>query len=95
MKQEVVDIELLTWPEIYKAIHEQARRLCFSLTGARNSGPQGVTGAHNFIAQATADQIARKLGDPWSRPSSLLDQPRQSKSAGNNRHLQQDIRRHQ
>jgi len=69
MKQEVVDIELLTWPEIYKAIHEQGKTTVLLFNGGTEQrGPQGVTGAHNFIAQATADQIARKLGDALVAP---------------------------
>jgi len=69
LKQEVVDIELLTWPEIYKAIHEQGKTTVLLFNGGTEQrGPQGVTGAHNFIAQATADQIARKLGDALVAP---------------------------
>jgi len=69
LKQEVVDIELLTWPEIYKAIHEQGKVTVLLFNGGTEQrGPQGVTGAHNFIAQATADQIARKLGNALVAP---------------------------
>ena len=69
LKQEVVDIELLTWPEIYKAIHEQGKTTVLLFNGGTEQrGPQGVTGAHNFIAQATADQIARKLGNALVAP---------------------------
>jgi creatinine amidohydrolase len=68
-KQEVVDIELLTWPEIYKAIHEQGKTTVLLFNGGTEQrGPQGVTGAHNFIAHATADQIARKLGNALVAP---------------------------
>jgi len=69
LKQEVVDIELLTWPEIYKAIHDQGKTTVLLFNGGTEQrGPQGVTGAHNFIAQATADQIARKLGNALVAP---------------------------
>lgn len=69
LKQEVVDIELLTWPEIYKAIHEQGKTTAIIFDGGTEQrGPQGVTGAHNFIARATADQIARKLGNALVAP---------------------------
>jgi creatinine amidohydrolase/Fe(II)-dependent formamide hydrolase-like protein len=69
LKQEVVDIELLTWQEIYKAIHEQGKTTVLLFNGGTEQrGPQGVTGAHNFIAQATADQIARKLGNALVAP---------------------------
>ena len=69
LKQDVVDIELLTWPEIYKAIHKQGKTTVLLFNGGTEQrGPQGVTGAHNFIAQATADQIARKLGDALVAP---------------------------
>jgi creatinine amidohydrolase/Fe(II)-dependent formamide hydrolase-like protein len=69
LKQEAVEIELLTWPEIYKAIHEQGKTTVLLFNGGTEQrGPQGVTGAHNFIAQATADQIARKLGNALVAP---------------------------
>jgi creatinine amidohydrolase len=69
LKQQIVDIELLTWPEIYKAIHEQGKTTVLLFNGGTEQrGPQGVTGAHNFIAQATADQIARKLGNALVAP---------------------------
>jgi creatinine amidohydrolase/Fe(II)-dependent formamide hydrolase-like protein len=69
VKQEVVDIELLTWPEIYKAIHEQGKTTAILFNGGTEQrGPQGVTGAHNFIAHATADEIARKLGNALVAP---------------------------
>jgi creatinine amidohydrolase len=67
--EEVVDIELLTWPEIYKAIHEQGKTTVIIFNGGTEQrGPQGVTGAHNFIAHATADAIARKLGNALVAP---------------------------
>ncbi|WP_263356032.1 creatininase family protein [Acidicapsa ligni] len=66
---EVVDIELLTWPEIYKAIHEEGKTTALLFNGGTEQrGPQGVTGAHNFIAHATADAIARKLGNALVAP---------------------------
>ncbi len=65
----VVEIELLTWPEIYKAIHEQGKTTAILFNGGTEQrGPQGVTGAHNFIARATADEIARKLGNALVAP---------------------------
>lgn len=65
----VVDIELLTWPEIYKAIHEQSKTTAIVFNGGTEQrGPQGVTGAHTFIAHATADAIARKLGNALVAP---------------------------
>lgn len=67
--EDVVDIELLTWPEIYKAIHEQGKTTAIIFDGGTEQrGPQGVTGAHSFIARATADAIARKLGNALVAP---------------------------
>jgi len=67
--QPVVDIELLTWPEIYKAIHDQGKTTAIIFDGGTEQrGPQGVTGAHTFIAHATADAIARKLGNALVAP---------------------------
>src|SRR6202044_3321803 len=57
------------WPEIYKAIHEQGKTTAIIFDGGTEQrGPQGVTGAHNFIAHATADAIARKLGNALVAP---------------------------
>lgn len=65
----IVDIELLTWPEIYKAIHEQGKTTAILFDGGTEQrGPQGVTGAHTYIAHATADAIARKLGNALVAP---------------------------
>ena len=65
----VVDIELLTWPEISKAIHEQGKTTVIVFNGGTEQrGPQGVTGAHTFIAHATADAIARQLGNALVAP---------------------------
>lgn len=65
----VVDIELMTWPEIYKAIHQEGKTTAIIFDGGTEQrGPQGVTGAHNFIARATADAIARKLGNALVAP---------------------------
>src|ERR1700735_3213419 len=65
----VVDIELLTWPEIYKAIHEQGKTTAIIFDGGTEQrGPQGVTGAHNFIGHGTAEAIARKLGNALVAP---------------------------
>jgi creatinine amidohydrolase len=65
----VVDIELMTWPEIYKAIHEEGKITAIIFNGGTEQrGPQGVTGAHNFIARATADAIARRLGNALVAP---------------------------
>ena len=67
--QPIVDIELLTWQEIHKAIHEQGKTTAIIFNGGTEQrGPQGVTGAHNFIAHATADAIARKLGNALVAP---------------------------
>jgi creatinine amidohydrolase len=65
----IVDIELLTWPELYKAIHEQGKTTAIIFDGGTEQrGPQGVTGAHTFIAHAAADAIARKLGNALVAP---------------------------
>lgn len=66
---DVVDIELLTWQEIYKAIHDQGKTTAIIFSGGTEQrGPQAVTGGHNFIARATADAIARELGNALVAP---------------------------
>lgn len=59
-----VRLELMTYPEIYSAIHEQGKTTVLIFNGGTEQrGPHAVLGGHTFIAGGLADGIARKLGN--------------------------------
>lgn len=65
----LVELELMTWPEIYKAIHEEGRTTALIFNGGTEQrGPQAVTGGHTFVARTLGKQIAEKLGDALIAP---------------------------
>ena len=67
--KDVVDIELLTWPELYKEIHEEGKTTAIVFNGdTEQRGPQDVIGGHTFIAHGTAELIAKKLGNALVAP---------------------------
>ncbi len=64
-----VFLEDLTWPELYRAIHEQGKTTVLVFNGGTEQrGPQNAIGGHSFIARATAEGIARKLGNAIVAP---------------------------
>ncbi len=64
-----VDFELLTWPELKKAIHDQGKTTALVFNGGTEQrGPQGVTGAHTFVAREVGIEIAHKLGNAILAP---------------------------
>src|ERR1700743_1095953 len=64
-----VDLELMTYPEIYAAIHEQGKTTVLVFNGGTEQrGPHAVLGGHTFIARSLADGIARKLGNALVAP---------------------------
>ena len=67
--RDVVDFDQLTWPELYKAIHEQGKTTIIIFNGGNEQrGPQSIVGGHTIIAHDTADAIARKLGNALVAP---------------------------
>lgn len=64
-----VEIELLTWPEIKRAIQEQGKTTVLVYNGGTEQrGPQGVTGKHTFTARNLGRRIAETLGDALLAP---------------------------
>src|SRR5260370_17825205 len=64
-----VEIELMTYPEIYSAIHEQGKTTVIVFNGGTEQrGPHAVLGGHTIMAAATASSIARKLGNALVAP---------------------------
>jgi creatinine amidohydrolase/Fe(II)-dependent formamide hydrolase-like protein len=64
-----VFLEDLTWPELYRAIHEEGKTTVLVFNGGTEQrGPQNAIGGHTFIAHATAEGIALKLGNAIVAP---------------------------
>lgn len=64
-----VSFELMTWPELKRAIHEQGKTTALLYNGGTEQrGPQNVSGGHTLIARATAVAIAQKLGNAIVAP---------------------------
>src|SRR5437667_5302465 len=68
-RQEQVEIELMTYPEIYSAIHDRGKTTVLVYNGGTEQrGPHAVLGGHTFMARAIAPMIARKLGNALVAP---------------------------
>jgi creatinine amidohydrolase len=68
-KQDLVDMEMMTYPEIYSAIHDQGKTTVLIYNGGTEQrGPHAVLGGHTFMARAIAPMIARKLGNALVAP---------------------------
>jgi creatinine amidohydrolase/Fe(II)-dependent formamide hydrolase-like protein len=64
-----VEIELMTYPEIYSAIHEQGKTTVIIFNGGTEQrGPHAVLGGHTIMARSTATAIARQLGNALAAP---------------------------
>jgi creatinine amidohydrolase len=68
-RPEPVEIELMTYPEIYSAIHDHGKTTVLIYNGGTEQrGPHAVLGGHTFMARAIAPMIARKLGNALVAP---------------------------
>jgi len=68
-KEAQVQIELMTYPEIYSAIHEQGKTTVLVVNGGiEQRGPHAVLGGHSLTAKPQAIDIARKLGNALVAP---------------------------
>jgi creatinine amidohydrolase/Fe(II)-dependent formamide hydrolase-like protein len=63
-----VRIEHLTWTEIRDRLAAGHRTIVIPTGGTEQNGPHMVTGKHNLIVAATAERIARALGDALVAP---------------------------
>src|SRR5579871_1934055 len=65
----LVEFELMTWPELKRAIHEQGKTTVLVFNGGTEQrGPQGITAAHTFVARTLGREIALKLGNAIVAP---------------------------
>jgi creatinine amidohydrolase len=64
-----VEIELMTYPEIYAAIHQQGKTTVLVVNGGiEQRGPHAVLGGHSLTARPQGIDIARKLGNALVAP---------------------------
>jgi creatinine amidohydrolase len=64
-----VEIELMTYPEIYAAVREQGKTTVLVVNGGiEQRGPHAVLGGHSLTARPQAVDIARKLGNALVAP---------------------------
>jgi creatinine amidohydrolase/Fe(II)-dependent formamide hydrolase-like protein len=68
-RQEQVEIEEMTYPEIYAAIHNRGKTTVLIYNGGTEQrGPHAVLGGHTLMARAIAPMIARRLGNALVAP---------------------------
>jgi creatinine amidohydrolase len=68
-KQDEVEIEMMTYPEIYSAIHDRGKTTVLIYNGGTEQrGPHAVLGGHTLMARAIAPMIARQLGNALVAP---------------------------
>jgi len=64
-----VEIELMTYPEIYSAIHDQGKTTVLIVNGGiEQRGPHAVLGGHSLTARRQGVDIAHKLGNALVAP---------------------------
>ena len=61
-------IEELTWMEVRDAIRGGKTTAIVATGGMEQNGPYTATGKHNYVLQATAEAIARRLGNALVAP---------------------------
>ncbi|MBZ5624213.1 MAG: creatininase family protein [Acidobacteriia bacterium] len=64
----LVDLEMMTWPELKKAMEEGKTTALIYNGGTETRGPQNVNGGHTLMAHRTVIAIAEKLGDAIAAP---------------------------
>jgi creatinine amidohydrolase/Fe(II)-dependent formamide hydrolase-like protein len=65
---QVVEFELMTWPEVKAALAAGRTTALFYTGGTEQRGPQNVNGGHNLMAKATVKAIALRLGNAIAMP---------------------------
>jgi creatinine amidohydrolase/Fe(II)-dependent formamide hydrolase-like protein len=64
----LVDLEMMTWPELKQAIQDGKTTALIYNGGTETRGPQNVNGGHTLMAHATVIAIAGKLGNAIAAP---------------------------
>src|ERR1022692_749959 len=66
--QSKVDFEMMTWPEVKKAMEGGKTTALVYNGGTEQRGPQNVNGGHTLMGRATVKAIALKLGNAIAAP---------------------------
>ncbi|MBL8175941.1 MAG: creatininase family protein [Bryobacterales bacterium] len=66
--RDTVWIEEMTWLEVRDALKAGKRTAIVPTGGVEQNGPYLAAGKHNYVLRATAEAIARKLGDALVAP---------------------------
>lgn len=61
-------LEDLTWPEVDAFLEAGRRTVIVPTGGTEQNGPHMILGKHNRVVRATAERIARQLGDALVAP---------------------------
>src|ERR1044071_5342395 len=64
----LVDFEMMTWPEVKKALETGKTTALVYNGGTEQRGPQNVNGGHTLMGHATVIAIAEKLGNAIAAP---------------------------
>ena len=63
-----VEFDMMTWPEVKKAMAEGKTTALVYNGGTEQRGPQNVNGGHTLMARETVREIAIKLGNAIAAP---------------------------
>jgi creatinine amidohydrolase/Fe(II)-dependent formamide hydrolase-like protein len=67
-KQPLVEFEMMTWPEVKKAIADGKTTALFYTGGTEQRGPQNVNGGHTLMGRDIVRTIALRLGNAIAMP---------------------------
>ena len=67
-KAPLVELEMMTWPEVKAALAAGKTTALVYTGGTEQRGPQNVNGGHTLMARATVKAIALKLGNAIAMP---------------------------
>jgi len=67
-KKDLVEFEMMTWPEVKAAMAAGKTTALFYTGGTEQRGPQNVNGGHTLMARATVKEIALRLGNAIAMP---------------------------
>jgi creatinine amidohydrolase len=68
VKTDLVEFEMMTWPEVKAALAAGKTTALFYTGGTEQRGPQDVNGGHTLMGRATVKAIALKLGNAIAMP---------------------------
>lgn len=67
--RDLVEIEMMTWPEVKRAIREMGKTTAIVYNGGTEQrGPQNVNGGHTLMSREMARAVALKLGNALVAP---------------------------